>query len=60
MGQMSSVPQAPVPTPKIIGKALDSTNLQKTNYTAVNTRVQNPNITLTSEQKALQPPVVRS
>ena len=60
LGQLNATPPGPVPTSKIVGKALDSTNLQKTNYATVNTRVQNPNITLTSEQKALTPPVVRS
>ena len=59
-GQLSATPAAPVPTNKIIGKALKSTNLQQTNYTTVNTRAQTPNVTLTSEQKALTPPAVRS
>jgi len=59
-GQLSATPVAPVPLKKITGKALESTNLQKTNYTSVNTRAQIPNVTLTSEQKALTPPVVRS
>jgi hypothetical protein len=53
-------PASPVSPAKIIGKSLKSTNLQKTNYSNVNTKVQSPNISLTSEQKALQPPVVRS
>jgi hypothetical protein len=59
-GQLNATPAAPVPLPKIVGKALESTNLQKTNYSSVQTRAQTPNVTLTSEQKALAPPVVRS
>ena len=59
-GQLKPTAAQPVPTSKIVGKALKSTNLQKTNYTTVNTRAQGPDISLTSEQKALQPPVVRS
>lgn len=59
-GQLKPTVTNPIPTSKIVGKALRSTNLQKTNYTTVNTRAQGPDISLTSEQKALQPPVVRS
>ena len=59
-GQLSPKPASPISTGKIVGKALKATNLQKTNYTTVNTRAQSPDISLTSEQKALQPPVVRS
>lgn len=59
-GQLSPKPASPVSTNNIVGKALGATNLQKTNYTTVNTRAQSPDISLTSEQKALQPPVVRS
>jgi hypothetical protein len=43
------------PTP-----ALGATNLQKTNYTSVGTKTPKLDITQTSEQKALAPPVVRS
>jgi len=59
-GNMSAKPQGPVPIGKITGKALGGTNLMKTNYTTANTRAQAPDIALTSEQKALTPPVVRS
>lgn len=59
-GNLQDEPQGPVPVGKIVGKALGGTNLQKTNYTTANTRAQAPDIALTSEQKALTPPVVRS
>lgn len=59
-GNLSPEPATPVSVGKITGKALGGTNLMKTNYTAVNTRAQAPDIALTSEQKALTPPVVRS
>lgn len=53
-------PAAPVSPAKITAKALGSTNLGKTNYAKVQTRVPTPNVSLTSEQKGLAPPVVRS
>lgn len=59
-GSLKPTPAAPVSPRKIISKALKSTNLQKTNYTTVNTRVQTPDISLASEQRSLTPPVVRS
>ena len=58
-GQMKSTPQSPVPPSKIISKGLRSTNLQKTDYSSVGTTPPMPNVTLTSAQKALPPPVVR-
>jgi len=59
-GNLHAEPPSPVSVGKITGKALGGTNLMRTNYTAVNTRAQAPDITLTSEQKSLTPPVVRS
>jgi hypothetical protein len=58
-GQLNSNPQGPVPPAKIISKGLRSTNLQKTDYSSVNSTPPTPNVTLTSAQKALPPPVVR-
>lgn len=58
-GQLKPQPQTPVPPSKIINKGLRATNLQKTDYSAVNTTPPTPNVTLTSAQKALPPPVVR-
>jgi len=58
-GQMKATPQSPVPPSKIISKGLRSTNLQKTDYSSVGTTPPTPNVSLTSAQKALPPPVVR-
>lgn len=58
--QLSAMPSSPTPPGAVVGKALGKTNLQKTNYTRVNTQVTAPNPALTSEQKALTPPAVRS
>jgi hypothetical protein len=57
---LSATPAVPKPPSSVIGKVLGKTNLQKTNYTRVNTQVRAPNPMLTSEQKALAPPVVRA
>jgi len=58
--RLSSTPASPVSPKAITAKALKSTNLQKTNYTSVGTKVPQPDVAQASEQKALQPPVVRS
>lgn len=58
-GQLKSTPQSPVPPSKIISKGPRATNLRKTDYSAVNVTPPMPNVTLTSAQKALPPPVVR-
>lgn len=58
--RMSAQPASPVTPKAITAKALMSTNLAKTNYTSVGTKVPKPDIAQASEQKALQPPVVRS
>jgi hypothetical protein len=58
--KMSATPASPVSPKAITAKALMSTNLQKTNYTSVGTKVPQPDVAQASEQKALQPPVVRS
>ena len=58
-GQLNPTPPAPVTPQKVISKGLRTTNLQKTNYTSVGTKPPTPNVTLTSAQKALPPPVVR-
>jgi hypothetical protein len=57
---LKSTPSQPVSPQKIVGKFVAKTNLQKTNYTKPNTKVANPDVTLTAEQKALTPPAVRS
>lgn len=59
LGSLAAKPAAPVPSSKIIGKALRSTNLQKTNYTAAHAR---PSATtpLTPAVGEIPPPVVRS
>lgn len=58
--QLSSMPSAPTPPGAVVGKALSKTNLQKTNYTRVNTQVTAPNPAQTAEFKGLTPPAVRS
>lgn len=60
IGGIKPVPATPVPVGKITGKALGGTVLAKTNYSTANTRAQAPDTGLTSEQKGLTPPVVRS
>lgn len=57
---LKPTPASPVSPKAISAKALKSTNLTKTNYTNVSTEVPAPTIGQTMEQKALQPPVVRS
>lgn len=57
---LSATPAAPKPPSAIVGKVLSKTNLNKTNYTRVNTQVRAPNPSLTMDQKAVAPPVVRS
>lgn len=52
-------PASPVSTSKITGKALRATNLQKTNYTSVSTKVPNPDFT-EAWSKAIPTPAVRS
>jgi len=59
-GTMPSKPAAPVTPQKLVGKVVTKTNLKKTNYTKPNTMVPPPNPSLTSAQKAMTPPVVRS
>lgn len=58
--QLSAKPAKPVTSKQLVGKVVSKTNLQKTNYTKPNTEVVQPNPMLTSEQKAVPPPVVRS
>ena len=59
-GSMSPKPAAPITPQKLIGKVVKKTNLQKTNYTKPGTAVVPPNPSLTSEQKVMTPPAVRS
>jgi hypothetical protein len=59
-GQLSATPAKPITPRKLVGKVVTKTNLQKTNYTKPNTDVVTPNVSLTSEQGAVPPPVVRS
>jgi len=59
-GSLGAMPSSPTPPGAVVGKALGKTNLQKTNYTRVNTQVPAPNFAVGGEQKALTPPAVRS
>ena len=58
--QLSAKPAKPTSSKELVGKVVSKTNLQKTNYTKPNVDVVQPNPMLTSEQKAVPPPVVRS
>lgn len=58
---MSPKPAKPVTSQNLVGKVVQSkTNIQKTNYTKPNTEVVTPDLTQGAEQKAVQPPAVRS
>lgn len=60
-GYSKSMPGTAVKPVAVKAKALGSTNLSKTNYTRVQSHTAPPaDVSLTSEQKALTPPVVRS
>jgi hypothetical protein len=59
-GVLSPKPASPVTPKQLVGKVVKNTNLQKTNYTRPSTNVVTPNPTITSMQKAVPPPVVRS
>lgn len=57
---MAPTPAKPVTSKQLVGKVVSKTNLQKTNYTMPQVSVPSPDISQTSEQKALAPPAVRS
>jgi len=57
-GALNAKPAAPVSPGTIQAKALKSTNLQKTNYTTVSTKLPTPNFSMTAGQKAMTPPPV--
>lgn len=60
-GYTKSAPPTAVKPGAVKAKALGSTNLSKTNYTKVQSHTApSADVSLTSEQKALTPPVVRS
>lgn len=56
LGGQNALQNTPITAKKVIGKALQGTTLQKTNYTAVHTKVPGTTNALTQGQGAVPPP----
>lgn len=57
--KLDASPAKPTTSPKLVGKVVSKTNIQKTNYTVPNTEVVQPNNAVAAVGHQAPPPPVR-